>query len=137
MASDRLPAQSASSTAGAWLPCSTTSSRLTPDRSSAPVTSAPHAGMSRLSHRPRPSQRDVAVVAAALRRVRDGPDDRFPGLGRLDDLIDHAQGLGPLQAARLALVLRGEARLDLVQLVRWHAGDGAAVQDADRRYRAH
>ena len=72
-----------------------------------------------------------------LRRGRDGPDDRFPGLGRLNDLIDHAQGLGPLQAARLALVLRGEARLDLVQLVRWHAGDGAAVQDPDGGDGAH
>src|SRR5690348_2949278 len=92
--SDRLAAQSASSPAGAWLPCSTTNSLRGPGRSPAPVNSAPARRAPCLSHRPGPSQRDVAVAPAALRRVRDGLDDRFPGLRRLDDLVDHTQVLG-------------------------------------------
>src|SRR5215831_3570573 len=111
MLSDRLAAQSASTPAGAWLPCSTTSSRRAPGGSPAPVTSAPARQAPCLSHRALPSQRDVAVVPAALRRVRNGLDDRVPGLRRLDDLVDYAQVLRPLQAARLTLVFRGEIRL--------------------------
>src|SRR5215470_5027031 len=129
--SDRLAAQSASSPAGAWRPCSITSSRL----ESLPVITISDYPMS--WYRRGLSQRDVAVVTTALGRLRDGPDDRFPGLGRLDDLVYHAQRLGPVQAARLPLVLGGEVRLDLVELIRRHVGERAAVQDADRGHRAH
>src|SRR5215471_9541829 len=99
MRSDRVAAQSASSPAGAWRPCSTTSSRPEP-----PIfTTISDYTMS--WYRPTGSQRDVAVVTTALRRIRDGLDDRFPGLGRLDDLVDHAQRLRPVQATGLPLVL--------------------------------
>src|SRR5215470_6009305 len=95
MRSDRVAAQSASSPAGAWRPCSTTSSRPEPPT----LTTISDYTMS--WYRPTVSQRDVAVVTTALRRIRDGLDDRFPGLGRLDDLIYHAQIVGPVQAAGL------------------------------------
>src|SRR6266699_2983119 len=130
MRSDRLAAQSDSRPAGAWRPCSTTSNR--PEAPTFITISDYPMSWCRWA----PSQRDVAVPATALRRVGDGLDDRFPGLGRLDDLVDHAQRLGPVQAAGLPLVLGGEVRLDLVELVRRHVGQGAAVQDADRGHRA-
>src|SRR5690349_5358820 len=131
MRSDRVAAQLASSPAGAWRPCSTTSSR--PE----PPTLITISDYPMSSYRRAPSQRDVAVVTAALRRIRDGLDDRFPGLGRLDDLVYHAERVGPVQAAGLPLVLGGEVRLDLVELLRRDVGEGAAVQDADRGHRAH
>src|ERR1700685_689213 len=62
----------------------------------------------RLSHRR--SERDVAVLAADLRGGRDGPGERLAGAGGLDDLVDHAQGLGAFEAAGLPLVLFGPPR---------------------------
>src|SRR5215813_5373881 len=102
MRSDRVAAQSASSPAGAWRPCSTTSSRPEPPT----FTTISDYPMS--WYRPTASQRDVAVVTTALRRIRDGLDDRFPGLGRLDDLVYDAQIVSSVQAAGLSLVLGGE-----------------------------
>src|ERR1700729_2294522 len=75
------------------------------------------------------SERDVAVLAADLRGGRDGPGERRPGAGGLDDLVDHAQGPGAFEAAGLPLVLFGQPRLDLLELVRGHVGERAPVQD--------
>src|SRR5262249_62168065 len=130
--SDRHAATPASRPAGACRPCSTTSSRPEPSLTVITISDYPMSWYWRAA-----SQRDVAVAATALRRVRDGARERLPGPGRLDDLIHYAQRLGPVQAASFPLVLGGEVRLDLVELVWRHVGEGAPVQDADRGHRAH
>ena len=68
------------------------------------------------------------MAAAGLRRLCDRAGDRPAGLRRVDDLVDDTEVQGALQAAYGALVLGGQRRLGLVQLVRIGRGERAPVQ---------
>lgn len=83
------------------------------------------------------SERNVAVLAAYVRRHGDGFGERLPGLGWLDDLIDDPELLSPDQAARLALVLGGKLGLEFVPLIGRRSGQRPAMQDSYSRYGAH
>src|SRR5215469_10043881 len=82
-------------------------------------------------------ERNVAVLAALVRRVHDGVKNNPARFGRLNDLVYDANGEGARQPADDLVVLRSQAGLDLLTLVGWCRGKRAPVQDADCRNRAH
>src|ERR1700722_20485070 len=81
-------------------------------------------------------ERDVLVLAAAVRGGGERRDENGGGVGRGDDLVDDADLDRAFEAADGGLVLGGELGLRLVQLVGRDGGELPLVQDADGRARA-